>query len=112
MRRARSQFSSGFFGCAGYRIIEGDGFSTVEDACRAAAGSSADIVVICSSDEEYIQYAPVINERLSGKAIVVVAGNPPGIEELKLAGIENFISIRSDLAETISRFNERLGIGR
>ncbi len=110
MRRARSQFSAGFFGCAGYRIIETDGFSSAEEGCNAAVKSGAHIVVICSSDEEYIQYAPVINSKLEGKAIVVVAGNPPCIEELKSAGIQNFVSIRSDLPGTLRWFNEHIGI--
>ncbi|MDP4221843.1 MAG: methylmalonyl-CoA mutase family protein [Bacteroidota bacterium] len=112
MRRARSQFSAGFFGCAGYRIIESDGFGSADEGCEAAIRSDADIVVICSSDEEYALYAPVINKKLEGKAIMVVAGNPPDIEELKSMGIRNFISVRSDVLESLTYFNSCLGIGQ
>jgi len=110
MRRARAQFSSGFFGCAGYKIIDNEGFDLVEDGIEKAMRSKADIVVICSSDEEYPVYAPEILSRLGGKAIVVIAGNPPDIEELKAKGLKNFISIRSDVTETLNYYNSLLGI--
>src|ERR1035437_9438987 len=58
MRKARSQFSSNFFGCAGYQILDNQGFDTVEEAVKSAIDSKADIVVICSSDEEYSLFAP------------------------------------------------------
>ena len=53
MRNARSQFSSDFFGCAGYQIIKSQGFDTAEEAADSAVDPEADIIVICSSDEEY-----------------------------------------------------------
>lgn len=110
MRRARSQFSSGFFGCAGYKIIENEGFDNLDDAIECSIKSRADIVVICSSDEEYPVYAPEILERLGSNKILVVAGNPPDIEDLRAKGLKNFISTRSDLSETLKYYNACLGI--
>jgi methylmalonyl-CoA mutase len=109
-RKARSQFSGKFFGCAGYRIIDNDGFETVDEGVQSALDSNADIVVICSSDEEYSVFAPDIFNRLKGKAIIVVAGNPESIDELKAKGLDNFISIRSNISETLKFYNSRLGI--
>jgi methylmalonyl-CoA mutase len=109
-RKARSQFSANFFGCAGYEIIDNPGFETVEEAVMAALSSKADIVVICSSDEEYPLLAPDIFTQLKDKAIIVVAGNPPSIEELKSKGLENYIHARSNVIETLTEFNKRLGI--
>jgi methylmalonyl-CoA mutase len=110
MRKARSQFSANFFGCTGYRIIDNHGFESVEESIKSALESKAEIVVICSSDEEYPQYAPKIFEELKEKAIVVIAGNPACIEELKAIGIDNFIHVRSNLIETLTEFNKKLGI--
>jgi len=110
MRRARSQFSSGFFGCAGYKIIDNEGFDNLDDAIECSVKSNADIVVICSSDEEYPVYAPQILERIGSSTIVVVAGNPPDIEELRARGLKNFISTKSDLSETLKFYNSCLGI--
>lgn len=110
MRKARSQFSGNFFACGGYRIIDNTGFDTVEEGVSAATASEAEIIVICSSDEEYAELAPAIFERVSNKAIVVIAGNPECADELKSKGIEFFVSIRSDIVETLRKFNKILGL--
>jgi methylmalonyl-CoA mutase len=110
MRKARAQFSANFFGCAGYKVIDNSGFERVDDGISEAVKSEADIVVVCSSDEEYMIYAPEIFSKLKEKTIVVIAGTPPSIEDLKAKGINDFISIRSDVVETLKLFNSRLGI--
>ena len=52
MRQARAQFSCNFLACAGYEVIDNLGFPTVEECVEAAMKAGADIVVICSSDDE------------------------------------------------------------
>ncbi|MDT8401449.1 MAG: methylmalonyl-CoA mutase family protein [Bacteroidales bacterium] len=110
MRKARAQFANGFFGCAGYRIIDNTGFDSPEEGVQAAGEAGADIVVICSSDEEYPEYAVRSNKLLKNKSILVVAGEPACIDELRSEGINHFISIRSNLLETLSEYNNELGI--
>jgi methylmalonyl-CoA mutase len=108
--RARAQFSAGFFRCAGYRIMDNEVFRDPGDGIRSALEAKADIIVVCSSDEEYRKVAPEVFRAVEGKAIVVVAGNPESIDELKAAGIRNFISIRSNLVESLKYYNTLLGI--
>ncbi len=110
MSKARSQFSANFFGCAGYQLIENQIFITVDDAVKQSVKSKSDIVVICSSDEEYPLIAPEIFMKLKDKAIIVVAGNPACREELNSKGIDNFIHVRSNVIETLTEFNNKLGI--
>jgi methylmalonyl-CoA mutase len=110
MRKARAQFSANFFGCAGYQIIDNLGFDTIDEAVKQALQSKAEIVVICSSDDEYTLLAPEIYNRLKDKAIILVAGNPASIDELKSKGLENFIHVRSNVIEMLTEFNKRLGI--
>lgn len=110
MRKARSQFSANFFGCAGYEIIDNKIFETADEAIKSARESAADIIVICSSDEEYLLFAPVIYNALKEKAIIVVAGNPANSDELRSKGIENFIHLRSNVINILTDFNEKLGI--
>jgi methylmalonyl-CoA mutase len=110
MRKARAHFACSFFGCAGYRVIDNQGFSTVEDGVKPALASQADIVVICSSDEEYTVFAPDIFSRTEGKAIVVIAGNPASSDELKAKGLDIFIHLKSNVPEMLRYFNDRLGI--
>ncbi|MBK8881427.1 MAG: acyl-CoA mutase large subunit family protein [Bacteroidales bacterium] len=110
MRKARAQFSSGFFGCAGYRIIDNPGFSSVEEGIKSFLETDAVIIVLCSSDEEYIMYAPEVLTQLKDKAIIVVAGNPSSAGELKAIGIDLFIHLKSDVPAMLAYFNEKLGI--
>jgi methylmalonyl-CoA mutase len=110
MRLARSQFSGNFFGCAGYEIIDNLGFETVEEGVDAAKKAGADVVVLCSSDEEYAEAAPAAFKALNGDAIFVVAGAPACADELKAQGIEHFINVRTNLLETLQGFNKMLNI--
>ena len=112
-RQARAQFSCNFLASAGYKVIDNLGFKTVEEGVDAALAAGADIVVICSSDEEYAEYAIPAYEYLktkNDKAIYVVAGAPACAEDLKAAGIENFIHVKVNQLETLKMFNEKLGI--
>lgn len=108
MRLARAQFSSNFFGCAGYEIIDNIGFNTVEEGVNAAMEKGADIVVLCSSDDEYAAFAPEANTLIDGRAEFVVAGAPACMEELQAKGITNFIHVRSNVLETLQAFNAKL----
>ena len=110
MRKARSQFSQEFFGCAGYKVIDNIGFGSPEEGIRAAEEAKANIVVVCSSDEEYADYVPRINTLLKGNSILVVAGEPECMDDLRKEGIDHFISIRSNLLETLSEYNREMGI--
>ena len=108
MRLARAQFSSNFFGCAGYEIIDNIGFDTVEAGIKAAMEKEADIVVLCSSDDEYATFAPEAFKLLDGRAEFVVAGAPACTDDLKALGINNFIHVKSDVLRTLQDFNARL----
>ena len=108
MRLARSQFSANFFGCAGYEIIDNLGFKTVKEGIDAAMEKQADIVVLCSSDDEYAELAPEAFKELDGRAQFVVAGAPACTDDLRAIGIENFIHVRSNVLETLQAFNAKL----
>lgn len=110
MRLARSQFSCNFFACAGYKTIDNLGFDTVEAGVEAAVNAGADIVVLCSSDDEYAELAPAAFKALAGRAQFVVAGAPACMEDLKAQGIDQFINVKSNVLETLKGFNAKLGI--
>ena len=110
MRLARSQFSANFFACAGYKIIDNLGFETVEAGVEAAVKAGAEIVVLCSSDDEYAAFAPEAYKALAGRAEFVVAGAPACMEDLKAVGIEQFVNVKSNVLETLKAFNAKLGI--
>ena len=110
MRQARAQFSCNFLACAGYKVMDNLGFKTVEEGVDAALKAGADIVVLCSSDDEYAEYAVPAFEYLNGRAMFVVAGAPACMEDLKAKGIENFIHVKCNVLETLKEYNQKLGI--
>jgi len=114
MLRARASFTTNFFGCAGFDILDNPGFQSVDEGVEATMDSSADLVVICSSDDEYSQIVPEICRKIKamdqGKTILV-AGYPKEIlESLKDAGVDDFIHLRSNLFESLKKFQSILGI--
>lgn len=108
MRLARAQFSTNFFGCAGYEIIDNLGFETVEKGVDEALAKGADIIVLCSSDDEYATLAPEAFKYLDGRAQFVVAGAPACTDDLKAIGINDFVHVRCNVLETLRDFNKRL----
>ncbi len=108
-RKARAQFSCNFFAVAGFDVIDTNGFKTVEEGVAAARSKSADIIVVCSSDEEYAEVAPKVAELLDNE-IMVVAGNPACKAELEEKGISNFIHVKSNILEELKMYHKILGI--
>jgi methylmalonyl-CoA mutase len=112
IRKARAMFTTNFFGCAGYEIADNDGFCSVEEGTAAALASGAEIIVLCSSDEEYktiaVEAVTGLKRQKPG-AIVMVAGYPKeNIESLMEAGVDDFIHIRSNLLETLQKYQKVL----
>ena len=110
MARARAQFSCNFFACAGIRVQDNNFFASVEEGVKEALASEAQIVVVCASDDDYATVAPQVQELLGGKAILVVAGAPACTEELQAKGINNFISVKSNVLETLRGYLAQMGI--
>jgi methylmalonyl-CoA mutase len=101
MRGARANFSLNFLGCAGFDIAESDEYE----------GTDADLIVLCSSDPEYLAFAKEVCPRV--KVPVLVAGNPKDqIEALQAAGVQGFIHIQSDAIQTLTHWQDKLGMRR
>ena len=99
MRQARSQFSQNFFGCAGFEI----------EISHEYERSDADLIVLCSSDPEYLALAEEVCPKI--KQPVVVAGDPKAqLEQLKAVGVQGFIHIRTDAIAALTEWEMRLGL--
>ena len=103
-------YQSRIFACAGFEVIDNNGFKTADEGVKAALEAKADIVVLCSSDDEYAVLAPEVFEKLGGKAIFVVAGAPASQPELEAKGIKNFVSVKSNVLETLKYYQSELKI--
>lgn len=110
MRRARAEFVTEFFQCAGFGILKPPAFGTVDGALASVEAEKPDFVVLCSSDAEYPGLAVEICPRLAQP--VIVAGYPKeALEQLKQAGVAEFVHIRSNALETLTALQRKVGIG-
>ncbi len=108
MRKARSGFVLNFFGCAGFDVRVA--YCESAEAVAASAGAmQADVVVLCSSDEEYSALAKTVIDALHGIP-VIIAGNPKDAAQLRQAGVADFVHVRSNAVETLEAWQERLGV--
>ena len=97
MRKARGAFCSNFFGCAGFGLKHSQELA------------EADLVVLCSSDAEYLDLARDVCPK--AKAPVLVAGNPKDqIEALKAAGVAGFVHLGSNAVEVLTEWQNKLGV--
>jgi methylmalonyl-CoA mutase len=99
MKGARSNFCLNFFGCAGFGIAVSEEYE----------GTDADLIILCSSDPEYLAFAQEVCPRV--KVPVLVAGNPrEQIAALQAAGVQGFVHVLSDAVETLTEWQNRLGM--
>lgn len=108
MRGLRSQFASDFLACAGFSLKR-ERF----DQTEAISAADADLIVLCSSDPEYPALAAGLLTALrqAGRTTpVLIAGNPESAAELTAAGIADFIHIRSNPIELLTKWQQQLGI--
>jgi len=108
MRSARASFAKNFFACAGLAVAAKKFVSTTK-----IAQTDAELIVLCSADEEYARIAARLMPKLKamGRTTpVMVAGNPSNARELEAAGIAEFVHLRSDPVEVLSKWQRYLGI--
>jgi methylmalonyl-CoA mutase len=113
MRKARSAFCANFFACGGFDMVEASAVD-VDSAVAEVAGADPDIVVLCSSDAEYVDIAgPLVRKlRDSGKPWpVIVAGYPKDmIEKLQQDGVADFVHIKSNAVEMLKKWQDKTGV--
>jgi len=106
---ARAQFAADFLACAGLHVDV--------RACKTSKEISeieADLIVLCSSDPEYLCVAEELMkflEQRNRNTLVAIAGNPKSSEDLKRLGILEFIHLGSNTPEVLTKIQQKLGIG-
>jgi len=108
MRTARASFATNFFGVAGFEIVNPGATEDAEKSFATAMSSQPSVLVLCSSDEEYlplVQKLQTSKEWKSTNTKFVIAGSPTeSIDTLKSAGIHDFIHAKSNLYETLETY--------
>jgi methylmalonyl-CoA mutase len=99
MKGARANFCLNYFGCAAFDILQSEEYQ----------GTDADLIILCSSDPEYLALAQEVCPKV--KAPVLVAGNPKDqIAALQAAGVQGFVHVFSDAVETLTEWQDKLGM--
>jgi len=105
--KLRIEFCEEFMRVGSYNIISGNLYNSAKEAAQKAVNSNAEIIVICSQDSEYPVVVPeFINEikALRYNSQLILAGYPKDIiEEMKSAGIDDFIYVKANALEIFTR---------
>jgi methylmalonyl-CoA mutase len=113
MRKARASFSTGFFGCAGFKVVESSPSPDLFKAVHKAIESKADIVVMCGADEDYLSSGVDYTQayKANSNGILLIAGNPEENRTALIeAGVSDFINLRTNLIDSLRNFQVQLNI--
>jgi methylmalonyl-CoA mutase len=108
MRTTRSNFAANFFACAGFETVT----RRLKKATEIAA-AEGDLIVLCSANAEYEAITAELMAKLKelGRTTpVIVAGTPEDTEKLAAAGVADFVHMRSNPVEVLTKWQERMGI--
>ncbi|MCC5913467.1 MAG: hypothetical protein JJU46_03740 [Balneolaceae bacterium] len=108
-RTARATFARNLIGCAGIEVSTPAGYGTLEDAFSDTDLANHDIFVLCSSDEEAIDFAPEFARKFRGHGILIQAGNPgSNREQFEKEGIGHFIYNGMDMRSFLNSLADLL----
>ncbi|NLB63827.1 MAG: methylmalonyl-CoA mutase small subunit [Fibrobacter sp.] len=113
MRLARATFAKNFFGCAGFESVDTNGVKDAAEGLALAKEHKPLVFVLCSKDEEYLDLAQAVVPEIRKaypQAKIVVAGNPENQEELKSAGVEDFVHVRTNAVDFLTDYQDKLGV--
>ncbi|MCB9232876.1 MAG: hypothetical protein H6581_14485 [Bacteroidia bacterium] len=110
-RSARSNFASNLLGLAGLEMVENLTPNEPEKALQWLAKTQPEVIVLCSSDEEYLSpgldFIPQIKTQLP-ESILIVAGKPAEMDRLTAAGIDHFIYLNQNAVSFLNELLDRL----
>jgi len=112
MRKARAAFAYDFMGISGFNILAEKSYDNAVEAAKTSANSNSNIVVICSSDNDYLEYALQFVKtfrEIEPDKILLLAGNPVDIADpLTKAGLDGFIHMKTDVIHLISDVQNKI----
>jgi methylmalonyl-CoA mutase len=111
MRKARAAFAYDFIGVSGFDVHQEESFENAVAAATESAKSDSQVVVICSSDQDYDESAVAfINafRAITTDKVLLLAGAPKNMDELTEAGLDGCINMRTDVINTISSIQNKI----
>jgi methylmalonyl-CoA mutase len=111
MRKARAAFAYDFIGVSGFDVHQEESFANAEVAAKESAKSTAHVVVICSSDQDYDETALDFIKTfraINTEKVLLLAGAPKNMDELTEAGLDGIVNMRSDVLITLSAIQKKI----
>jgi len=112
MRKARAAFAYDFIGISGFTVLQEQSYQSAEQAAEESAKSESNVVIICSSDQDYeesaVQFVKIFRD-INKDKVLLLAGNPTKIiDELTSTGLDGCIHVKSDIITTISSVQNKV----
>lgn len=108
-RNARASFAQNLLGCAGFNIDRLRGFDSIEEAISNTDADKSDVIVLCSSDDEYANFASSFCKLFKNRSVLILAGKPGEMEQkYRSEGIDDFIYSGMDAVEFLSNLQKRI----
>ena len=111
MRKARAAFAYDFIGVSGFNVQQEKSFASALEAAESSAKSNSNVVVICSSDQDYDENAVAYVKAfraLNTDKVLLLAGAPANMNELTEAGLDGCVNMRSDVIASISSIQQKI----
>ena len=111
MRKARAAFAYDFIGVSGYTVLQEKSYATAIEAAQSSAKSNSHVVVICSSDQDYDEYAVAFVKAfraLNTDKVLLLAGAPANLSELTEVGLDGCVNMKSDVIVTLSNIQKKI----
>ena len=109
---ALDAFSYDFIGVSGFEVWQEKSYDTAKQAAETSAASDSDVVIICSSDQDYEESALTFVETfraINTDKVLLLAGNPVDImDALTQAGLDGCIHLKSDVVQVISSVQKKV----
>lgn len=110
--KPRSDFATAFFHVAAFNTVFNEGFATPDEAADAALASGSRAVVICGTDDDYMDTVPAITQKIKaadpGIFILVAGYSPKYVEQFSEAGVDEFIHLRADALGILTKLQQHL----
>lgn len=110
MSRARAAFASDFLRCAGFDTTEAQIQPQSAQLNGLLRKKEVSMIVFCASDADYTNEIPDLADyiRKFHSGLLLVAGRPDSMQEVKNSAIDGFIHLKSDALDVLSEIQDKL----
>jgi methylmalonyl-CoA mutase len=106
--KQRATFSKDFLSSGGFEVVQTDSDVQLIDQLHSENIMTADLIVLCSSDEEYEAILEIVNSENRLQKPLWIAGNPLNTVHLRKLGADDFIYLGCDAIKVFYGFLEAL----